>query len=238
LPEAVQLALTNRPEVQTFALQQEISRLDIAYYRNQSLPQLDLVATYGLTGLSGTPALIPDVNGIPQPVTIDPRFVGGYFNALGNLFSFAYPNYRVGLNFSFPLRNRTARANLGRALAISRQVDEQQRRQLQLIEAEVRNAYQATQATQLRVNAARAARQYAEDQLAGEEKKFAAGLSTTFLVLQRQNELSQARGVEVRALTDYNIAIANLQRAVATTLTSNNINITSEVPATTNGTRK
>jgi outer membrane protein len=238
LPEAVQLALTNRPEVQTFALQQEIARLDISYFRNQSLPQVDLVATYGLTGLGGTPALFPDENGVPQPIAIDPRFIGGYFNSLGNLFAFDYPTYRVGINFSFPLRNRTARANLGRARAISRQLDEQQRRQLQLIEAEVRNAYQATQATRLRIDAARAARQYAEDQLAGEEKKFAAGLSTTFLVLQRQNELSQARGVEVRALTDYNIAVADLQRAIATTLTSNNIRVQSEITTPTNGGKK
>lgn len=68
----------------------------------------------------------------------------------------------------------------------------------------MRNAYQATQAANLRVGAARAARQYAEEQLRGEELRFSAGLSTTFLILQRQNELSQARGVEVRALTDVN----------------------------------
>lgn len=228
LPEAIKLALANRPEVQSLEFQQEISRIDIGHYRDQSLPQLDLVATYGLNGLAGTAAIITDQNGNPVPVTIDPNLVGGYFSSLGNLFNFSYPSWRVGLNFSFPIRNRTARANLGRALATSRQVDEQLRRQLQTIEAEVRNAYQATQAANLRVGAARAARQYAEQQLRGEEMRFAAGLSTTFLILQRQNELSQARGVEVRALTDYNIAVANLQRAIATTLTSNNIDINSQ----------
>jgi len=225
LPEAIRLALANRPEVQAFTFQQEISRIDIEHFRNQALPQVDLVAAYGLSGLGGTPTVITDENGVPQPVNVDPSLVGGYFTSLGNLFNFSYPSWRVGINFSFPIRNRTARANLGRALATSRQVDEQLRRQLQTIEAEVRNAYQATQAAELRVGAARAARQYAEEQLRGEQLRFSAGLSTTFLILQRQNELSQARGVEVRALTDYNIAVANLQRAISTTLTSNNIDV-------------
>lgn len=139
-----------------------------------------------------------------------------------------FPTWRVGVNFSLPLRNRTAEANLGRALESGRQLDLQTRKQLQTIEVEVRNAYHAAETAELRVEAARAARRYAEQQLEGEQKKFSAGLSTTFLILTRQNDLSQARGVEVRALTDYNKAVADLQRAVSTTLSSNSIEITSE----------
>ena len=230
LPEAIKLALTNRPEVKTFELQKEANQIEVEFNRNQTLPQIDFVASYDTSGLAGTPAIVLDNNGVPQPVGIDPAFVGGYPTALKNMLKNSYPTWQVGINFSFPLRNRTARANLGRSLATSRQVDEQLRRQLQFIEAEVRNAYQATQAAQLRVDAARAARQYAEQQLSGEERKFSAGLSTTFLVLERQTGLSQARGVEVRALTDYNKAVADLQRAIAATLTSNNIDIKSQIP--------
>src|SRR5262249_539434 len=190
-----------------------------------------LVAEYGVTGLGGTAAIVIDENGVSRPIAIDPVFIGGYFTALSNMFSNSYPTWRVGINFSFPFRNRTASANLGRSLATSHQVDEQLRRQLQLIEAEVRNAYQAIQAANLRVDAARAARQYAEQQLSGEERKFAAGLSTTFLILQRQTDLSQARGVEARALTDYNKSVADLQLAISTTLSSNNIDIPPTAPS-------
>jgi outer membrane protein len=225
LPDAIKLALSNRPEVKAFELQKEISQIDLEFYRNQTLPQIDLVAGYGLTGLGGAPAIVVDDAGVPRPVAIDPVFVGGYLTALGNLFSHSFPAWRVGVNFSFPLRNRTASANLGRTLSVRRQLEEQLRRQLQLIEAEVRNAYQAAQAANLRVDAARTARQYTEQQLKGEERKFAAGLSTTFLILTRQTDVSQARGVEARALTDYNRSVADLQRAISTTLSSNNINI-------------
>jgi len=238
ISEAVNLALTNRPEVKQFALQREINRIDIDFFRNQTKPQVDLIATYGITGLAGTPAITVDQGGVPQPVLVSPKFVGGYFTALGNLFSNAYPTWRVGVNVSFPLHNQTAQANLGRALTSSRQLDEQSRRQLQLIEAEVRNAYQAMQAANLRSGAARAARQYAEIQLAGEQQKFGAGLSTTFLVLQRQTDLSQARGTEVRTMTDYNKAVANLQRAIATTLASNSIDLSAAVAIPDSGGKK
>jgi HAE1 family hydrophobic/amphiphilic exporter-1 len=101
------------------------------------------------------------------------------------------------------------------------------RKQLQTIETDVRAAYHAVEAAKLRYGAARGAREYAEQQLIGEQEKFSAGLSTTFLVLTRQNDLSQARGAEIQALTDYNKAIAALQNAISTTLTENSIEIRS-----------
>src|SRR6266542_3781257 len=143
-------------------------------------------------------------------------FIGGYGTALRNLFDNSFPTWRVGVNISLPLRNLTAQANLGGALETGRQLDAELRKQLQTIEADV-----------LRYGAARAAREYAEQQLAGEQEKFSVGLSTTFLVLTRQNDLSQARGAEAQTLTDYNKAIAALQSAISTTLTDNSVEIRS-----------
>src|SRR5262245_35510850 len=147
--------------------------------------------------------------------------------ALRNLFDNSFPTWRVEVNISLPLRNRTAQANLGGALETGRQLDAQLRKQLQTIESDVRVAYHAVEASHLRYGAARAAREYAEQQLAGEQAKFSVGLSTTFLVLTRQNDLSQARGAEAQALTDYNKAIAALQSAISTTLTDNSVEIQS-----------
>ena len=118
-----------------------------------------------------------------------------------------------------------AQANLGHSLETDRQIETQTRKELQAIQVEVRTAYRAAEVARLRSDAAHAARQYAEQQLSGEQEKFAAGLSTTFLVLTRQNDLSQARGAEVQTLTDYNKARADLQRTIATTLSENSIEI-------------
>jgi HAE1 family hydrophobic/amphiphilic exporter-1 len=93
----------------------------------------------------------------------------------------------------------------------------------QTIEVDVRNAAQAVEITRRQILAARAARESAEIQLAGEQKRYRTGLSTTFLVLQFQNQLINARTAEIRAEANYNQAIANLQRATATTLRANNV---------------
>ena len=219
LDDAVKLAQVNRPEIRQLTLQKEINRIDIDFFRNQSKPQVDLVASYSTVGLGGTAAR---VTGPVQPF---PVFIGGYGTSLKNLVKNDFRTWSFGLQFSLPLQNRAARANLARAQEATKQIDLQTRRQLQNIELEVRNAVQSVEIAKMRIDAARSARQYAEKQLEGEEKKFQAGLSITYFILQRQNELAQARGVELRAMADYNKSVAELQRIISTTLSSNSIEI-------------
>jgi HAE1 family hydrophobic/amphiphilic exporter-1 len=242
LSDAVKLAVENRPELKQYALQKEINQVNIDFYRNQAKPQIDLVGNYAMIGLAGsrnannplaltTPACVP--NQPPPPSgCLSPNFIGGYGTSLRNLFKNDFRSWSVGVNISLPWRNRIAKANLGREMEATRQIDLQTRKMLQNIEAEVRNAVQSVETAKMRIDAARAAREYAVKQLEGEEKKFAAGLSTTFFILQRQNDLSQARFDELRALADYNKAVATLQRVMSTTLSSNSVDIQAEAPVT------
>ncbi|MBI1763866.1 MAG: TolC family protein [Acidobacteria bacterium] len=227
LPDALQLALDNRPEINQFAPQKEINDIDVKYFRDQTKPQVDLTASYGVVGVGGSAASFPDANGVLQPAKVSPVFIGGYGTALDSLAKNSFPVVRVGLNLALPLHNRTAQANLGSALETGRQLDTQLRKQQQTIQSDVRTAYHAVEAARLSYGAARSARAYAEQQLSGEQEKFSVGLSTTFLVLTRQNDLTQARGVEVQTLTNYNKAVADLQRAIAATLSANSIEIQS-----------
>jgi outer membrane protein len=168
----------------------------------------------------------------PPTVTtgVPDRFQGGYFQALRNLFGQDFKTYQFGVRVSFPWKNRTAEGNLGRALAESRQLDARQRQLVQAVQIDVRNALQAVEASSQRYEAARAARIAARAQLKGEEEKFRAGLSSNFFVLQRQTDLAVAEGTEVRALTDYNKALADLQRVTGMTLVSNNVQVTAVPP--------
>lgn len=227
LQDALKSALRNRPEIETNHLQQEVNQIDQSFQRNQLKPQFDVFAAFTLNGLGGS---VPSGN----PANIAGRFIGGYGTSLKNLFGFDFPTYTTGVNFSFNFRNRSAKAALGRVLATERQLKAQDRTLQQTIQVEVRNALQAVTSARQRVEATRAARVAAETQLRGEEQRYAAGLSTTFLVLDRQNRLSLARGNEIRALTDYNKAISDVQRVMGTTLTANGIKINeTETPATT-----
>ena len=156
-------------------------------------------------------------------------FTGGTFQSLGNLFRSDAPNYSVGVTFSFPLGNNIAKANLAGARIQQQQTDASMRSQEQTVVAEVRNAVQAVETARQRVFTARRARENAEIQLAGEQKLFDVGRSTTFLLFQRENTLTNARNAEIRAETDYKKSLSDLQRATSTTFRFNNIEIDSPI---------
>jgi HAE1 family hydrophobic/amphiphilic exporter-1 len=229
LEEATGQALKNRPELEQLRLQAQQNDIDLKYFENQLKPQIDLVASYGNTGVAGTASTILGSNGIPLGVNVPDRFQGGYFRSLGNLFSQDFKTYQVGVTISFPWKNTTAKGNIGRVLAQGRQLDARQRQQVEGIQVDVRNALQAVLTAKQSFEAQRASRIAAEAQLQGEVEKFRAGLSTNFFVLQRQTDLSVAKGNEIRALTNYNKALADLQRVTGMTLVSNNVQVTSAI---------
>jgi len=251
---AVKAALDNRPELAQLRTNADINQINVRYFRDQTKPQVDLVGTYSTVGLAGTFVTTPSsstsnnslltqrVNqlsvlaGLPplpsssSTTTIAPNLVGGYAQSLRNLIDQKYPTARVGVRISLPLRNRTAEANLGGALALGNRITEQFKQTEQLIEAEVRNSIQALRSAEARLGAAAASRSSAEQQYASEQRQFRAGTSTVFLVLQRQTDLLAARARELQAQTDLNKAIAQLQRATGNTLAANHVSVRTDTP--------
>ena len=212
LNAAIGIAMDRRPELKQLQLQGELNDIDKEFFKNQLKPQVDITGTFTAQGLAGQPAAsipgFPSLNGT--------EFDGGIGQSLVNLFKFR--SYQGGISITFPYKNRAVQASLGRTEVVTRQLDNQKRQMVLTIMTDVRNALQAVESSLQRVEAARASVKAAEEQYRGEEQKFAAGLSTTFFVLQRQNELSVARGNELRAKTDYNKARADLQRVMANNL--------------------
>jgi len=261
LNDALKEARENRPELRRLRLQNDINKIDIQYFKNQTRPQIDLQSTLATTGLAGKDAsgapiagtLFPLIAGDPTtsssafllqqirdiqtramfPLATVPLvpalggppadLIGGYGKDLSNLFGFKTRNVTVGVAIQFPLKNQTAEADLAGARIQKEQLEATIRSQDQVIEVDVRNAAQAVETSRRRVLAAREARANAEMQLEGEQRLYQVGRSTTFLLFQRENALTNARNAELRAETDYNKAIADLQRATSTTLRANNI---------------
>jgi HAE1 family hydrophobic/amphiphilic exporter-1 len=248
LEEAYLSAAANRPELKQNSLETEINNIDTSFFSNQAKPQVDLISSYTSVGLAGTPTntnpfgattqlLVDRVNrlselqGLPAVPTAPPSqlpgfLLGGNGKNLSNLFGNDFRTFRFGVSIQFPLRNRTAEADLGRSVAEGRKLDAQRKSLEQSIEVEVRNALQAVEIGRLRVETSRASREAAQKQSESEERRFQAGLSTTFLVLDRQNALSEAQGRELRALIDYSKAVSELQRVMGTTLVRANVELT------------
>ncbi len=213
---AVADALKNRPEIAQFETSAEINEIDHKFYQDQAKPQIDLVGTYTTQGLAGSDTgirIVPD------------NLKGGYFNSLGNLVTQDYPTYRIGVTISLPWKNRAAEANLGRTLAEGERLKNRRAQAEQIIEAQVRNALQSLRSAEARLNSAIATRSSTEQLYESEQRRFKGGITTLYLVLQRQTELLAARGRELQAQTDLNKAISEFQRATGTTLTVNNINV-------------
>ena len=246
LPEAMKLAKDNRPELQQSNLAREINGIDQSYYRDQTKPEIDLIGSYGVVGLAGSVSansinpflsttqirdrvnVLSQLAGLPLlPVppaqTFPSDLIGGYGQSLDNLLLNRFNNFRVGVSVNLPLRNRTAQAQLGRALVEGQRIATQREQLEQTIQVDVRNALQVVRSAEARLRAAAANRSASEQQYESEKRKLDAGQSTVFLVLDRQTALTNARGNELRAQTDLNKAIADLQRATGNALTVNSI---------------
>ena len=155
---------------------------------------------------------------------IPPSYLGGNFNqSLNNLANWKFPTYNVGLLFSVPIGDRTARANYGIAQAQLHQTEINEIALIQRVTLESRNAVQNYNSARYRLIAASAARSASEQVLASELRRFRAGVSTTFLVLQRQIELADNRGRELQAQTDLNKAVVELERVTGQILSDNSV---------------
>lgn len=207
LIDATNMALNQRPEIKQLGVFEEVNKTDVNFLKNQGKPQLDLFFSFSTKGIAG----IPRPLGFFSPLA--PKdFIGGYGQTLTNLFKFR--TYEVGINLILPLGNTTAKAELGRALVEQKQLLTQKRQTSQLIMAEVRNALQSLESAIRRVQASQATVLAEKKQLEAEEYRFSVGLSTTFLILQRQNSLSLAKARELRTKIDYLKSRAHLQEVM------------------------
>lgn len=247
LPDALRTAMENRPELQQSTLAKEINQIDQRFFKDQTKPAVDLVGTYGINGLAGSVStagvnpftasnllvrqrvdqlsVLAGLEPLPivPPQTFSQDLLGGYGQSLQNLLANRYNNFRVGVSISLPFRNRTAEANLGRSLVEGERIATQREQLEQSIQVDVRNALQSMRSAEARLRAASATREANEQQFASEQRKLDAGQSTTFLVLERQTQLTESRGWELKAQTDLNKAIADLQRATGNALRANSI---------------
>ncbi|MDP9023996.1 MAG: TolC family protein, partial [Candidatus Eremiobacteraeota bacterium] len=176
-------------------------------------------ANRGLPPSQQIPYLMPSNSAVPG------YLVGNLGQSLRNLASNKFPAYSAGFQVSVPLGNRTAKAELGIARTQERIVRLQESALITRITVEVRDALQSFKSAQYRLIAARSARQASEAVLASEKRRFRNGVSTTYLVLQRQLEVAENRGRELRAQTSLNKAIVEIERATGQTANTTHIDL-------------
>ncbi len=197
--------MTQRPDLLQARLDVERDGIQLRYYRNQLFPELDLIGSYG-RGASG--------------ITTK-EFSDGFENfRAGNR-----PFYTYGAQLSIPLGNRAARNKYESGKLSAEQTLLTLKKLEQDIMVQIDDAVKLAQTNFERVDATKQARLYAEAALDAEQKKLQSGKSTSFVVLQLQRDLTSARSEEIRALADYNKALAQLAQTEGSTLELRNIDL-------------
>lgn len=209
LEPAVRKALASRTDLDQARRTIDSNDVTITFLRNQTLPALDLIGTYGAQGLGGT-QFIRQGTGLGS--TIIDTIPLGYSNAIRTLAGRDYPNWNVQLNVSYPIGASPADAQVARA-RVQRNQSVAQLRALELqVAAEVTNAALQVDSNLKRFEAALVARELAQTRLEAEQSRFEVGLSTNFFVVQAQRDLATAQNSELRALLDYRRSLVDFER--------------------------
>jgi len=198
--ELVAYALAHRPELLESELNLRNNEINNKAAKNGLLPTLDVVGYYAASGQGSN--------------------YGDAFTLSANR---NYPDKGLYVNLNIPLRNRAAQANQIRSQLEYRQNELNFQQQKNQINLQVRNAAFALQQARAGVNSARAARDYANQSLEAEQKKYALGASTSYLVLQQQSNMTQSASNYVAALSTYEKARVALDQYTATILERNGI---------------
>ena len=200
--ELVNYALANRPELLESELNLRNGEINNKAAKNALLPTLDVVGYYGTLGLNNN--------------------YGDVFSSMVNRTN---PDKGGYVSLTVPLRNRAAQANQIRSELEYRQNLLNLQQQKNQVNLQVRNAAFALQQARAGVESARAARDYARQSREAEEKKYALGASTSYLVLQQQSNETQSASNYVAALSTYEKARVALDQVTATILDRNGISM-------------
>lgn len=220
LDEAFEQAMARRPDIEVAKSTIETKRINFRFAKNQLLPQLDLQLVKMSPGLSGQQYIYDPDNPFLPPTPGAPGSAG---EAFSNAFKFLYNNWTAGLTLTIPFGDVVGRANYTYAKLDLQQTQARLKNQEQQIYLEVSDAVLTLETEAKSVDAYRIARELAEKRLEAEMKKLAVGMSTNYFVLTYQDLLASARSMELRALVDYNVAVANIAKVTGSTLETRNI---------------
>lgn len=247
LTDALALALQNRPELELNEVQKDINKIDQRFYKELTKPQIDLTASYTSAGIGGSqnPNFRSPFSTVCDPNTQLPadyqaciarqqqqaaqqaaflQTIGGAGTTYTDIFANKYPSFRVGITFNLPIfGDKTSHAQLGKSLVEGERLQTQREQLEQNIQVDVRNALQALRTAEARLRSAAISRENSVKQYESEQRKLDAGQSDVYKVLERQTALTTARSNELRAQTELNKAIADLQRATGNSLKANNV---------------
>jgi outer membrane protein TolC len=223
---ALDTAIRNRPDLQSLRIDSRSREFDVSYAKNQLLPDVRLQLSYWSPGISGDQILYQDGNALSG--IIIGTVPGKRSSALKDAINFAYKNTSIGVTVSLPLSNVLSRAYHAQARISLEQARLRIKNQEQELTLELGDAVRAVETNYQRTQAYKTARELAQKKLEAELEKLQVGMSTNYLVLQFQRDLANAQTLEQKALIDYKISLADLDRVMGVGRERQNVNVVPE----------
>jgi len=217
LRELAARAMAKRPDMAIAKVKDENSDISSVGTTNALLPtgiaytrEFDRAAT-------GTPQVAPGT-----PVT-NKFFVGGYGNALGQIFRHDFPTEYGGFYFQAPIGNRGAQADYGVEQLQLKQGDLSSQRDQNGIVVEISNQMIALRQARARYSLAVNTRQLSQQLLEAEQNRFSFGTSNFNNLVVVQRALLAAQTSEIAAQTAYAHARVALDQVLGETLDVTNV---------------
>jgi len=214
--DALATAVAERPELARTDAMIANAATDVGYYKNQLLPRLDLNLSLWSPGQSGVKYVYLDNN--PLTGIILDTIIGSRGQSFKDMFKMAYGNLSLNFTLTLPLSNFVSRAGLARARLAQDQARLQLEKERQTIEVEVAEAVKDLEASATRIATSAHYRELMEKRVQAETQRYDLGLVGSEWLFTYQRNLAQAKSDEIRAVIDYKIALAALDKAMGTTI--------------------
>jgi HAE1 family hydrophobic/amphiphilic exporter-1 len=208
LDAAVANALRDRADLVRARKDIDNAQVNLKFAGVQRLPDVRLNASYLASGLGGTQVL--RTGGFPGTI-VGPGPVTEFGTVLNQLLTNQYPTWAVGVSISYPIGTSVEEANFARSKLEREQAQERLKSAEARAVQQVRDAGWKIDMNAKRIATTRAARELAEQRLDAERKRFEVGMSTSFLVIQAQRDLAQAKTNEVAAVLAYDLALVDFE---------------------------
>ena len=206
---ALEAAFANRPDLEQARLDLESKQTEVHARENLKRWGLDFEGAYGNRGFA-THAF--------DPATGSPVIHGSYSDAYDDLRDRNQTTWSAGLFLNVPIFNRLAVSNYRIAASNLGQSQNQLAQVEQAARLEVRSGVRAVETNLKRVKASQVNVRLQREKLEAEQKKFENGMSTSFQVLQFQDDLSNSETRENLSKVDYNKSLVELERVKGTLL--------------------
>jgi len=208
LEAAVTRTLSSRADLVRARKDIDNAQTNVKFTSNQRLPDVRVNASYQASGLGGTQIL--RTGGFPGTI-VGPGPITPIGDVLGQLFAHDYPTWGVGVSVSYPIGGSVEQANYARSQIEHSQAEQRLKGAEARAVQQVRDAAWKIEMNAKRIDTTRSARELAEQRLDAERKRFEVGMSTSFLTIQAQRDLAQARTNELSAVLAYDLSLVDFE---------------------------